>query len=195
MKKGVLYFPGGICDDITRAKDLSMLTPKQEKFIGELLKGKTQREAYKAAYNTSKWTDKSIDEAACRLLRNSKVNSRYKELKESILQKDVDDAESIRKMIIEQEKAILNANMGDLFDVQADESGEGLVSVPKGDLSKFDMRAVKSYKYDSRGRLILELFDKQQAVAHLKDLFGLSMEEEKEDIQIILQKEADAYAN
>ena len=64
-------------------------SPKQEKFIGELLKGKTQREAYKAAYNTSKWTDKSIDEAACRLLRNSKVNSRYKELKESILQKEL----------------------------------------------------------------------------------------------------------
>ena len=170
-----------------------MLTPKQEKFITELLKGKSQREAYKAAYNTSKWTDKSIDEAACRLLRNSKVNSRYTELREAMFQKGVDDAESIRKMIIEQEKAILNANMGDLFDVQADEAGECLVSVPKGDLSKFDMRAVKSYKYDARGRLILELFDKQQAVAHLKDLYGLSKEEEKEDIQIILQK-ADGYS-
>lgn len=172
-----------------------MLTPKQEKFIGELLKGKSQREAYKAAYNTSKMAVGTIDQKACRLFKDSKVRARFDELQELIISRDVDDAESIRKMIIEQEKAILNASMGDLFDVQADETGECLVSVPRGDLSKFDMRAVKSYKYDSRGRLILELFDKQQAVAHLKDLYGLSKEEEKEDIQIILQKDADAYAD
>ena len=172
-----------------------MLTPKQEKFIGELLKGKTQREAYKAAYDTTHMKDKSVDEKACRLFKDSKIRSRYDELQALIMSRDVDDAESIRKMIIEQEKAILNANMGDLFDVQPDESGMGLVSVPKGDLSKFDMRAVKSYKYDSRGRLVLELFDKQQAVAHLKDLYGLSTEEEKNEIQIVLQKEADIYAD
>ena len=171
-----------------------MLTPKQEKFIAELLKGKSQREAYKAAYNTSKMQDRTIDKKACELFKDSNIRGRYDELMSLIVSRDVDDAESIRKMIIEQEKAILNANMGDLFDIQSDEAGEYLVSTPKGDLSKFDMRAVKSYKYDARGRLILELFDKQQAVAHLKDLFGLSMEEEKEDIQIILQK-ADEYVN
>lgn len=170
-----------------------MLTLNQEKFIAELLKGSTQREAYKAAFKRSKATDKTIDELASRLFNNSNVRSRYEELKNQIVEKDIDDAESIRRMIIEQEKAILNANMGDLFEIYPDESGEGMVSVPKGDLSKFDMRAVKSYKYDTRGRLILELFDKQQAVSHLKDLYGLCVEEEKNDIQIVLQK-ADEYA-
>jgi phage terminase small subunit len=58
-----------------------MLTPKQEKYVQELIKGKSQREAYKAAYpNSRKWKDKSVDEKACTLFANVKIKSRYDEL-------------------------------------------------------------------------------------------------------------------
>lgn len=57
-----------------------MLTPKQEKFVRNLVKGMSQREAYKNAYDAENMTDKSIDEEACRLFSDIKVSSRYHEL-------------------------------------------------------------------------------------------------------------------
>ena len=46
------------------------LTLKQEKFVLELIKGASQREAYKKAYPASKkWKDASVDSKASALLR------------------------------------------------------------------------------------------------------------------------------
>ena len=57
-----------------------MLTAKQEKFVQNIIKGMSQREAYKDAYKNN-MTDKQCDEEACKLLnQNPKVNQRYKEL-------------------------------------------------------------------------------------------------------------------
>ena len=64
-----------------------MLTAKQEKFVQNLIKGMSQREAYKNSYNNN-MTDKQIDEEACKLLKNPKVNQRYNEL----IQKAEDEA-------------------------------------------------------------------------------------------------------
>lgn len=61
---------------------MSNLTPKQEKFVQAIISGKTQREAYKEAYNATNMKDKTIDENACRLMSNNKVKARYEELME-----------------------------------------------------------------------------------------------------------------
>ena len=61
-----------------------MLTPKQEKFVRNLIQGMSQREAYKNSYDAENMTDKSIDEEACRLFKDSKVSSRYKELQDRL---------------------------------------------------------------------------------------------------------------
>ena len=58
------------------------LTSKQEKFIQALVAGKSQREAYKEAYNAAKMKDKTIDERASVLFKNDKVKTRYNELLE-----------------------------------------------------------------------------------------------------------------
>ena len=60
------------------------LTPKQEKFIQNIVSGMSQREAYKNSYDASNMTDKSIDEEACRLFNDSKISSRYKELQDRL---------------------------------------------------------------------------------------------------------------
>ena len=57
-----------------------MLTGKQEKFVRYLVKGKSQREAYKLSYDAENMSDKTIDEAACRLFNDSKIKARYEEL-------------------------------------------------------------------------------------------------------------------
>ena len=65
-----------------------MLTQKQEKYVQELINGKSQRVAYREAYPSSrKWKDKNVDSRASNLLKKDKVLARYLELKDEIEQK------------------------------------------------------------------------------------------------------------
>ena len=57
-----------------------MLTGKQEKFVRNLVKGMSQREAYKNSYNAENMKDESIDCEACKLFNDPKINQRYQEL-------------------------------------------------------------------------------------------------------------------
>ena len=56
------------------------LTPKQERFIQNIVSGMTQRQAYKEAFNPPTMSDENIDSEACRLFNSTKVNTRYREL-------------------------------------------------------------------------------------------------------------------
>ena len=56
------------------------LTQRQEKFVQGLVAGLSQRKAYKEAYNAQKMTDSTIDSRASKLLKEYKVNTRYREL-------------------------------------------------------------------------------------------------------------------
>lgn len=58
------------------------LTPKQEIFVGRLVEGYSQREAYKFAYNAEKMKDTTIDVNASKLFNDTKVSLRYQELLE-----------------------------------------------------------------------------------------------------------------
>ena len=57
-----------------------MLTGKQEKFVRNLIKGMTQREAYKNAYDCENMSDKVIDNEASKLFNSHEITMRYKEL-------------------------------------------------------------------------------------------------------------------
>ena len=58
------------------------LTPKQEKFVEEIAKGKTQYEAYITAYPTAKkWSRNSVDREASTMLNNPKIIQRLNDLK------------------------------------------------------------------------------------------------------------------
>jgi len=84
---------------------MDKLTLKQEGFVQSLVKGESQRQAYKDNYNAKKMTDKSIDETACKLLADTKVNSRYQELmnklRDRLEEKGLTNAEDIIKSIID----------------------------------------------------------------------------------------------
>jgi phage terminase small subunit len=62
----------------------SMLTPKQELFVQSIIKGMSQADAYRTAYATKNMSDKTIHEAASRLMADSKVSARVKELREQV---------------------------------------------------------------------------------------------------------------
>lgn len=57
-----------------------MLTPKQEKFVQNIVKGMSQREAYKNAYDAKNMADDTIDNKACKLFKTDKIRARYDEL-------------------------------------------------------------------------------------------------------------------
>ena len=60
---------------------MDKLTPKQELFVQGIISGLSQRQAYRQAFLASKkWKDSAVDSAASRLLQNSKVLARYREL-------------------------------------------------------------------------------------------------------------------
>jgi terminase small subunit-like protein len=63
------------------------LTAKQEAFATACAKGENASEAYRAAYEASRMTAKTINEAASRLLANSKVSARIAELRAPALRR------------------------------------------------------------------------------------------------------------
>jgi len=64
------------------------LTAKREKFVSGLMKQLSQREAYKqAGYSTKNMANKTIDEAASRLFKDSKVRARFNEINSKVVKK------------------------------------------------------------------------------------------------------------
>lgn len=61
-----------------------MLTAKQEKFVRNLVKGMSQREAYKNSYDAENMSDKVIDNEASKLFNSHEISMRYKELQDRL---------------------------------------------------------------------------------------------------------------
>lgn len=65
------------------------LTAKQEAFSQAIADGKNQSDAYRAAYNTAKMKDNSINVNASKMAADAKVALRIKELKEALANKSL----------------------------------------------------------------------------------------------------------
>ena len=61
-----------------------MLTAKQEKFVLNIIDGMSQADAYRSAYSAKKMSDKTIHEAASRLMNDSKIAARLQELRQEL---------------------------------------------------------------------------------------------------------------
>ena len=141
-----------------------MLTAKQEKFVRELVKGKSQREAYKAAYNASKMKEATIDNKAYQLFKKDEIRARYDELNNKVAEKTVYDVAEIRRLIIDTELAILKAD--------ATEEVNGI--------------AVKDKRFDRFGNKIYTNYDKQEAIKVLREMLGIDMTGDENGIHIHL---------
>ena len=71
-----------------------MLTAKQEEFVQNIIQGMNQADAYRLAYPNSKSSDKTIQEAASRLMKNSKVLARLTELRQELATPAIMSAQS-----------------------------------------------------------------------------------------------------
>lgn len=150
-----------------------MLTPKQEKYVQELIKGKSQREAYRAAYpNSKKWLDKTVDERACRLFNQCKVNARYKELHDRLIKEAEDECIIDAKMILRELAAIATADIIDYAQV-VDDGGGGKVALAVTDTIPAEKRrAIAGIKATQAG-IEIKLNDKLKALELLGRHLGL----------------------
>ena len=55
---------------------MAKLTPKQEKFCNEYIKGGSASDAYRAAYDCARMKPETINRSACSLLKNHKITTR-----------------------------------------------------------------------------------------------------------------------
>ena len=69
------------------------LTPKQERFVQNVFKGMSQREAYKDAYKTKRMSDNAIDREACVMMKSPKISQRYQQLVDKLEKKTIMTAE------------------------------------------------------------------------------------------------------
>lgn len=70
-----------------------MLTPNQEQFVKNIIEGMNQADAYRAAYPNQRMSDKSIWEAASRLMKNPKVVARLSELRDELVKPSIMNAQ------------------------------------------------------------------------------------------------------
>lgn len=70
-----------------------MLTPKQEAFVQNIIQGMSQADAYRSAYSSKNMSDKTIHEAASRLMADSKISARVEELRRQLAKETIMSAQ------------------------------------------------------------------------------------------------------
>lgn len=70
-----------------------MLTMNQEAFVKYIIEGMNQADAYRTAYPNNKMSDKTIWEAASRLMKNDKVLARISELRNELAKPSIMSAQ------------------------------------------------------------------------------------------------------
>jgi phage terminase small subunit len=78
-----------------------MLTAKQEEFAKAIAEGMNQSDAYRSAYSTNRMTDKTIWENASRLMGDSKVLARVKELRDMAAKSTIMTAQRRKEWLTE----------------------------------------------------------------------------------------------
>lgn len=132
-----------------------MLTPKQEKFVRNLVSGMSQREAYRNSYNVKKMKPESMDKKASALFSRVDIRSRYTELINEANKKVEITAEDILREL----KAIAFSNGTDYVDIK---NGK-LYFKDTSKLSEEKKKAISCIKKTRDGKQI-DTYDKLKAI-------------------------------
>lgn len=160
------------------------LTFKQEKFVQELIKGNSQREAYKIAYNASKMTDKTIDERASRLFNQYKVKTRYGHIKTRLIKESEDECIVTAKQIIGELVSIALDDIGNYLDFSTkevtltDHDGDTYtdtrIVIDIKDSKTIDTRNISEVSQGKEGQFKFKLYDRATALYRLAEILGLN---------------------
>lgn len=157
------------------------LTAKQERYVQEIIKGKSQRQAYRIAYPSSrKWKDSTVDSKASNLLKNDKVKARYNELNG----KAIDKAIITRKRIIEEITDVALDDISNYLDfrtekvvVAYDEDGKPIIDyrtiVDLKDSRTINTKNVSEVSIGTNGSFKFKMYCKDKALYKLAEMFGI----------------------
>lgn len=160
------------------------ITKKQEKFVSELIKGKSQREAYKAAYDTSKMKDSSVDVNASKLVKSAKVAQRLEELRTKVERKAEEKAVMSAVDVLREIEKIAKGDIADYLSFRTekaivghdDETGEQIIGyVPIVDLKDsriVDTKNIQEVSLGSNGSFKFKMYSREAALYKLLDLYG-----------------------
>lgn len=120
---------------LERGEDMKdKLTPKQEKFIQNIIKGMSQRQAYRDAFNPDNTSDKTVDEKACRLFNEDKIQARYqdliKELETEAVMTALEKRKLLKELALDKENSV-NDRLKAL-DIDNKMAGEYITKVEAG---------------------------------------------------------------
>ena len=164
---------------------MQRLTEKQEKFVQELVKGKSQREAYKEAYEKSRlWKDTAVDTQASILFKNSKVLERYNELMDRLVKESEDECIVTAKEVLRELKRIGFADIKDYLSYKTaktvvdrdTQTGEPVIDyqqiIDVLDSDQVDGRVIQEVSI-KRGTFTFKMYDKMAALDKLGKTLGM----------------------
>lgn len=147
------------------------LTAKQEQFAQLILQGKTQADAYRGAYSTSKMTDKQVWEEASKLAASPKVAQRINELRAETAKRNalvVDDIlNEIRRVALSDPRKLFDEN-GQLKKITEldDDTAAAIASVEVNEIGTEGVVIGHTRK--------LKIWDKNAALANAARILGLN---------------------
>lgn len=161
------------------------LTQKQERFVQELIKGKSQREAYKAAYNASNMADKTIDEKASRLFKQDKLRARYEQLRDKVIKRTEEKAIITAEEIIREIVNIAKDDVSNYLDFRTEKVPVGVddegnlikdyrIIIDTKDSKTIDTKNISEVSLGKDGQFKFKLYERDKALYKLAEIFGLN---------------------
>ena len=93
-----------------------MLTAKQEQFVKNIIDGMSQADAYRSAYDTTRMKDKTVWERASALMKNNKVATRLKELRDQLAKPTIMSAQERLEFLTK----VINGERGEIVTEMVD---------------------------------------------------------------------------
>lgn len=162
------------------AKNEHGLTPQQEKFCQEVVKGSSLAEAYRVAYPRSqKWADSAVWSQSSQLRADGKVSQRVALLAQKVEEKFTIDT----SQLLREAHRLANSNVANIM------WPDGKVKLPH-ELDPDTAAAVASFKIDEYGRIEYKFWDKNSAQERLfkhKGLFEVDNKQKADPLVDVLK--------
>lgn len=151
------------------------LTIKRENFCNYYVETGNASEAYRRAFTCKNMKDKTITEAASRLINDSNVNARIKELQGEIKKK----SDITKEKIIYELDCIINAKITDYIMLE-----EGRLSFKDfNKLTESQVKAIESVKQGKNG-IELKLHGKSWSIERICKMLGYDAPVKIEDKRV-----------
>ena len=166
---------------------MAKLTKAREKFVQELIKGKSQREAYRIAFPKSvNWADNVVDVKASELFKDGKVLVRYNQINDRLIKEAEDECIVSAKEVLRELKKIGFADIKDFLSFRTAQTvvgydeGEPIIDyaqiIQMKDSDQIDGKVIQEVSINSKGVFTFKLHDKMAALDKLGKTLGMFKE-------------------